>query len=99
MAALTATALTSKTPYGEYFERCFSVTVANANAADEWIVTGFKTVIAVTGVVRNGTAVGANLPAIVKNARGTGVAAGTNAGDLGIEGDAATYEITVVGRA
>lgn len=99
MAVLTATALTSKVPYGEYFARTFSVAVANANAADEWIVTGFSKVITVTGVIKNGTAVGASLPAIVKNAAGTGQSADSTMGALAIEGDIATYEITVVGRA
>jgi hypothetical protein len=99
MAVLTATALTGKIPHGEHFCRTFSVTIANANAADEWIVTGLSKVITVLGIIRNGTAVGANLPAIVKNAAGTGQTADTTMGALALEGDAATYEVTVVGRA
>ena len=99
MAVLAATKLTGKLPVGNLFMQTFSVVVANANAADEWVATGLGSTVAVVGVIKNGTAVSANVPAIVHNARGTGVTAGTNPGDLGLEGDAATYEITVLGRA
>lgn len=97
MAVLTATKVGDATPYGRYYAQTFSVVVANAAAADEWIATGFRKIITVLGIIRNGTAVGANLPAIVKNANGTGQSADSTMGSLGLEADAATYEVTVVG--
>jgi len=101
MAALTATRVGRRKPYGDRFIQAVVVTIANANAADEWISSassGFKQIETVLGIVPLGTADIAEAPAVVLNAQGTGVAAGTNAGDLGLEGNAADYHITIVGR-
>lgn len=102
MAALTPTNLTELQPLGEYMIRTFTVT-PGAGAADEWVAgsaIGFGELVAVLGVVTVGTAPNPTLPSIVLNARGTGVAAGTNPGDLGIEDTAGSiaFQVTVLGK-
>lgn len=97
MAALTPTFISGKRPSGRFFEVTFSVPVANSAAADEWVSTGLHEILAVVGhAVQGATDRGVNF---VINAQGTGVTAGTNLGDLGIEGTgAATVHVTVIGR-
>lgn len=96
MAALTATKVGDRLPQGRYVQQTFNVTVVNAAAADEWFATGFKSIVAVLGFCALGTAA-APAANFVKNAQGTGVAAGTNQGDLGIEAAAgAVFEVTVL---
>lgn len=96
MAALTATQIGSRQSVGDQFEYVYSVPIANAAAADEWIVTRFSKILSANTQVLGTTDRGVN---VVLNARGTGVAADTNAGDLGIEGSgAATVLVTVRGR-
>lgn len=97
MAALTTSKLGDvKMSLGRWFVKAFSVTTGAA-AADEWIATGFSRVEAVLGhAVQGTTDRGVNF---VLNARGTGVAAETNAGDLGIEATGAvTVHVLVLGR-
>lgn len=95
MAVLTATKIGDRRHDGRYVKQTFRVTTGVA-AADEWIATGFKQIVTVEGPFVHGAATsGINF---VKNARGTGVAENTNAGDLGVEAAAAVVvEVTVVG--
>lgn len=99
MAALTPTAgAEGRVPLGagHYLKR-FTFTVANTAAADEWIVTGFATIIGVYGSigVRGPTKGSTNY---VLNAQGTGQTAGTTPGVLGVESDvAAVHEVVVIG--
>ncbi len=97
MAALTTTVLTNRLPVGNLYMQSFRAT-AGAAAADEWIVTGFSWIEAIVGHATIGaTDLGMNF---TKNARGTGVTEGTNAGDLGVEQvtGSAVFEVTVLGR-
>ncbi len=95
MAALSQTKVGFRTPVGSYVEQTFKVTTG-AGAADEWIATGFKKIIAVVGVAIIGTAGAAATMVFQKNARGTGVSEDTNPGDLGIENaSAVAVEVTV----
>lgn len=100
MAALSATRIGDRVTQDRYVERTVQVTTGAA-AADEWITAadlGMTELVAVVGVVTVGTATSATLPSIVLNAQGTGVAAGTNPGDLGIENTlAGTFQVTVRG--
>ena len=96
MAALTATQIGDRIPIGNEFEYTYSVPVANAAAADEWFVTRFSKILSATTQVLGTTDRGVN---VVLNASGTGVAADTNAGNLGIEATgAATVIVRVRGR-
>jgi len=98
MAALTATRIGRRKPWGDRFVQMYQFTIANANAADEWIVTDFKHIEGVLGIVPFGTADIAEIPSVVLNADGTGVTAGDDPGHLGIEGNAAVWQVTVVGK-
>lgn len=98
MAALTATKK-ALLPIGDKVLATFGFTIANANAADEWIqCAGLSWIEAVVGVVPIGTADLIDVPAFVLNAEGTGVTAGTDPGALGIEGNAADWQVTVIGK-
>jgi hypothetical protein len=72
-------------------------------AADEWIpaaTLGLSNIDAIVGTAVIGATTSTTPPAFMKNAQGTGVAEGTNAGDLGIEiTDAGIniIEVTVIG--
>lgn len=105
MAALSFTKKTERLPVGNRVLQTFEVTTTAA-AADEWIATGLSWIDAVVegGVI--GTTPHADVstsadpvtPNYVLNANGTGVAAGTNAGNLGIETPTAkTVQVTVIG--
>ena len=86
MAELAATQVGDRLPVGREELRTFTVDAATGvAAADEWIETGLKTILAVVGWYDDGTAGTLDAPAFVLNAQGTGVAAGTNQGALGIE--------------
>jgi hypothetical protein len=108
VAALTPTFLTGKLPVGHKVDRTFRVSVTSNAAADEWVDTGLTFIDAIVGWAYIGqaapTQAGAaalEVPVFRKNAQGTGVAEGTNPGDLAIEvasGDV-TIEITVRGKA
>ena len=96
MAVITATQIGKRQPVGDQFEYVYLVPVSNTAAADEWIDTPFQTILSAFTQVNTTSDRGVN---IVLNARGTGVAAGTNGGDLGIEATAATNVlVTVRGR-
>jgi len=99
MAVVAVTSQTARVPAGPYWMQTFRATIAGADAADEWIVTGFKNIIMVVGDAVLGATEGAKTNNYVKNAQGTGVAAGTNPGDLGIETElAADLEVTILGQ-
>jgi len=80
----------------EYVTQTYRVTTGAAQD-DEYIVTGYSDIVAVVGCVQiDAAASETQVPFFVKNARGTSIAADTNAGDLGIEQLlASTYEVTV----
>jgi hypothetical protein len=101
VAALTPTFLTGKLPLGHKVTRTFRVSVTSDAAADEWVDTGLTYIDAVLGFAVIGQAGAVDVPAFRKNARGTGVAEGTNPGDLAIEVVATdlVLEITVIGKA
>jgi len=100
VAALTPTYLTGKLPVGHKVIRTFRFTIANADAADEWVDTGLTWIDAVIGVVAIGTADIAELPAFKKNCQGTGGTENTTTtgGDLAVEGNAGVFEVTVLGK-
>lgn len=101
MAAVSVTEVTKRLPVGDRVMQTFRTSALGDNSATEWIATGLSWIDAVVGVVPIGTAPFANTPSFVKNAQGTGVTAGTNPGDLGIEVEAAgdnALEVTVIGR-
>jgi len=100
MAALTATlGAEGRIPLGaNYYIKRFTFTVANTAAADEWINTGFETVIGVLGGV-NVRGVTKGSTNYVLNSVGTATAAGTTGGLLAVESDvAAVHEVTVIGQ-
>lgn len=98
MAALTATFVTKRLPVGDLAQVTFTCTTGAA-AANEWVVTGLSTISAIIGAVVTGADPQLSTLNFVKNAQGTGVAEGTNHGDLGIESPTAeTIEVTVLGR-
>jgi hypothetical protein len=96
MAALTATQLGPDwtVPNGQYKIVTYSVSATNAAATDEWIATGGEEVLCVVGCSVIGTVPLTTTPVFVKNANGTGVTAGANPGNLGVEFTDAT-DITV----
>jgi len=98
MAAITDfTRVGDKRPSGRYFEQTYEIVVANSASATEWIATGFGTIVAIVGHAVLGTT--DRGCSFVRNAQGTGVTAGDNPGDLGIEATgAATVSVTVLGR-
>lgn len=101
MAVLTRGVLTKaeRIPVSNLVLRSFQTSPANNAAADEWIDTGLSEIVAIVGWATVGTAAPTLVPNFVKNAQGTGVAEGTNLGDLGVEGNSAdTFEVTVLGR-
>ena len=100
MAVITATeGAEGRVPYGaSHFIRRFTFTVANTAAADEWINTGFETVIGVLGGV-NVRGVTKGSTNYVLNAKGTGQAVDSTLGVLGVESDvAAVHEVVVIGE-
>lgn len=103
MAVLSATRLVDPQPVGEYVISTVRVT-PGAAAADEWISAsdlGMSWVIAVLGCATDShTAGNPTLPTFELNARGSGVGAGTNPGDLGIEDVAGSvsFFVTAIGR-
>lgn len=100
MAVVASTKQTSRIPVGDRVMQTFRTSALGDNAADEWIATGLSLIDAVVGFAALGTAPFTHAPTFVKNAQGTGVTAGTNPGDLGIEVEAAAdnvIEVTVIG--
>lgn len=101
MAVVSHTEVTKRLPVGDRVMQTFRTSALGTGAADEWIATGLSWIDAIVGVAAIGTDPFTTLPSFVKNAQGTGVSAGTNAGDLGIEVAAAgdnVLEVTVLGR-
>jgi len=109
MAALTATRVGKRLPIGDRFLVTFRVTIANANAADEWVAagpagTGLRWIDRVLGVVDvAATADETETPTVAKNnVEGTGASTiedvAASGGGLAIEGNAGTYEITLIGK-
>ena len=109
MAALTATqqgAGPKRIQLGDRFLRTFRYTIANLNAADEFVVggpsgTGLRWIDRVIGAVGIGTAVTTDMPVYKRNcASGTAGTEDTAAdgGALSIEGAVGTYEVTVLGK-
>jgi hypothetical protein len=104
MAALaTITKIGGRVPRGQYFEQTVRVGGATGVAsATEWIAKadiGLSLILGVTGF----TVLGDTLTDVnfVMNAQGTGVAEGTNGGDLGVESSAALSNellVTVFGK-
>jgi hypothetical protein len=104
MAALaTISKVGGRVPRGQFFEQTVRVGGATGVAsATEWIPKasiGLSEILGVAGFAVLGTAnVGVNF---VMNAQGTGVTAGTNKGDLGVESSAALTDallVTVFGK-
>ena len=96
MAALTATKVTDREPVGNLFMQTFRATPGSA-AADEYILTGFQTVLAVVGFAP----MGATLASMnfVLNALGTGQTENTTQGALGVESSTTgQFQVTVLGR-
>lgn len=99
MAALSPTFLTARIPAGNLLDVTFRVAITNTGSADEWVVTGLSSIEAIVGFAVIGTVGVAITPNFRKNANGTGVAEGTNPGNLALECAAlATLEVTVRGR-
>ncbi len=107
MAALTPTYKTGKLPVGHKVVRTIRASITSDAAADEWIDTGLTELDGIIGWAFIGqvapTQAGAaalEVPVFRLNAQGTGVAEGTNGGDLAVEiasGDV-TIEVTVIGK-
>lgn len=107
MAALTPTYKTGKLPVGHKVIRTIRASITSNAAADEWIDTGLSEIDGILGWAFIGTvtptqtgATAVEVPNFVLNAQGTGVTAGANPGDLGVEilsGDV-TIEVTVIGK-
>jgi hypothetical protein len=104
MAALTTVSkVGGRIPVGSFFQQTLRVVSATGVAsAAEWITKaqiGLDSIVAVVGHATLGiTDVGCNF---VMNAQGTGVAEGTNKGDLGVETTAALTNnllVTVLGK-
>lgn len=110
MAVVAHTEVTKRLPIGDriliVLENSGSLAAASAT---EWIATGLSWIEAVVGEpVVKGAAPFADVSTsadpvscnVVLNAQGTGVAAGTNPGDLGIEvpQTGKTVQVTVIGR-
>ena len=101
MAVLSVTEETYRLPVGNLAMKTFRTSALGTAAADEWIATGLSEIIAVVGYAVLGTTTSTVALAFEINAQGTGVAEGTNMGDLGIEStDAGINEVmvTVLGR-
>jgi hypothetical protein len=101
MAAVAGAFRGERVHLGNYVLKTFRTSALGTAAADEWIATGLSWIDAVIGVVVIGATTSATSLSVQKNARGTGVAEGTNPGDLGIETATAgtnVVEVTVVGR-
>lgn len=95
MAELSKTEVLGRVRHGNAFEVTYRVT-CGAGEADEWIVTPFSQVYSAHLVVVGDTL---NQGAVVINAEGTGEAAGSTLGAVGVERIAAgDVFITVVGR-
>ena len=99
MAELSVTRIGDRRPCGNLFAQVFKVTLSNSSAGSDWFPTDFENIVAVRSCIGTGST-GRFVANIIKNARGTDVAEGTNPGDLGIEilvgVDAPSY-ITVLG--
>jgi len=99
MAVIVPDSQTARIPVGPHWMQTFRVTIGAADADDEWIVTGFKNIIAVVGDAVLGATEGAKTNNYVKNAQGTAATAGANPGDLAIETElAADIEVTILGQ-
>lgn len=102
MAVLTTSRVGERLNLGSYVMMTIRTSAIGTAQAAEWVVTGLGWIDAVIGVVVIGATTSATALSVQLNARGTGVAEGTNPGDLGIETATAgtnVVEITVVGRA
>ncbi len=77
----------------EYVTQTYSVTPGGPGRALEWFVTGYSSIVTVVGHAAQGTTV--DRFNFIKNARGTGVAEGTNPGDLGVEGFVGSIPVEV----
>ena len=97
MAALSATQLGDRGDDGRLAVLTFRSGTTGVASATEWIPTGLSEITSLVGSYVEGTATtGTNF---VLNAQGTGVAAGTNPGDLAVEtAAAAVVVVTVKGK-
>ena len=101
MAVVAHTKTTKRLPVGDRVQQTFRTSALGTAAADEWIATGLSFIEAVVGFAVLGATTSTVALAFEKNAQGTGVAGGTNPGDLGIETTDAginDVEVTVIGR-
>jgi hypothetical protein len=102
MAVLTVTEPVKRLCVGDKILKTFRTSALGTASAVEWISTGLSWIDAVIGIAVIGTTTSTVALAVTKNAQGTGVAEGTNPGDLGIESTDAginVVEVTVLGRA
>jgi hypothetical protein len=107
MAAVAATVLNNTRMISDNRRGLKEVTVRTValgtGSAAEWIAAatlGLSWITSIVGVVVIGDTTSTSPLAFMKNAQGTGVAEGTNAGDLGIESTDAginVVEVTVQG--
>jgi hypothetical protein len=101
MAAIASTDLTDRLPIGNRVLKTLQLSAATgAASATEWVVSGLSQIDAVVGAVLDGTAAADTGEfTFVLNAQGTGVAANTNPGDLGVETLLATtgLVVTIIG--
>jgi hypothetical protein len=98
MAELVATKVGDRISRGRYVQQTFRVT-AGAAAATEWFATGFKTIIAILGIVPIGTTA---VSTVAKKNVGTGTTGtsgteGDNHGSVAVEASAGSdLEVTVL---
>ena len=100
MAVLGITKVTARIPVGNRVMQTFRTSALGTGSATEWIATGFSSIDAIVGQAVLGTSGDVITPNFVINAQGTGVAAGVNPGDLGLEvSEAGTNAVlvTVIG--
>jgi hydrogenase maturation factor len=88
MAAVAGTVVVERQPMGQYEMVVVRTSALGTAAANEWIAA--KTlragrIVAILGCVGIGATALTGHPNFTKNAQGTGVAEGTNMGDLGVE--------------
>jgi hypothetical protein len=103
MAAIAGTVVVGRQPLGQYELVVIRTSAIGTAAADEWVAAatiGCSYIRAIIGsVVIGATTSTVGGGSFMKNAQGTGVAEGTNPGDLGVEStDAAinVLEITLL---
>jgi len=101
MAVLTITGRSARIPAGPYWMQTYkSATTADSQDA-EWVAMEFGNIVAVVGSAVEQITGATSTLNFMKNAQGTGVAEGTNPGDLGVESiagaAACTFEVTVLG--